>query len=174
MVLWLGAGEARGLLAALIKTEYGLSPLPVLARAEGGKPFFPDRRDLHFNLSHSGSLALCGAGSAPLGVDLETLRPRRAGLARYALSEEEYAFFHLQGGDWGTFYTLWTLKEARVKCTGRGLRQLARTIAVPLLRPGERGELDGLVFRAYAGETWRAAACCRPPEEPPARIVTKT
>ena len=61
-----------------------------------------------------------------------------------------------------------------MKCTGQGLRQLARTISVPLLRPGERGELDGLVFRAYAGEGWRAAACCIPPEEPPKQIVRKT
>ena len=170
MVLWLGGGDARELLAELVKREYGLPALPDMARDENGKPFFPARRALHFNLSHSGGMALCGAGAAPLGVDLEVLRPRRQGLARYALSEAEYAFFQQQGGDWGSFYTLWTLKEARVKCTGRGLRQLARTIAVPLLRPGERGELDGLVFRAYGGGSGRGAACCRPPEEPPAEL----
>lgn len=173
MVLWLGRGGAHGLLAELLKSEYGLSPPPPVERDENGKPFFPGHRGLYFNLSHSGGLALCGAGAAPLGVDLEILRPRREGLARYALSEAEYAFFRRQGGDWGAFYTLWTLKEARVKCTGRGLRQLARAIAVPLLRPGERGELDGLIFRAYAGEGWRGAACCLPPEEPPERIVRK-
>ena len=71
-----------------------------------------------------------------------------------------------QGGDWGTFYTLWTLKEARVKCTGEGLRRPPRDIAVPLLRPGETGELDGLVFSAFSGETWRAAACCPTPQGP--------
>ena len=174
MVLWLGRGDAHGLLAELLKSEYGLSPLPETAREESGKPFFPGFRALRFNLSHSGPLALCGVGAAPLGVDLEVLRPRREGLARYALSEAEYDFFRQQGGDWGAFYTLWTLKEARVKCTGQGLRQLARTISVPLLWPGERGELDGLVFRAYAGEGWRAAACCISPEEPPKQIVRKT
>lgn len=174
MELWLGAGDAYGLLAELVKTEYGLSPLPETAREEGGKPFFPHEPALHFNLSHSGGLVLCGVGAAPLGVDVETLRPRRAGLARYALSEEEYAWFQQQGGDRGVFYTLWTLKEARVKCVGSGLRQLARTIAVPLLLPGQEGALDGLLFRAYAGETWRAAACCRPPEAPAPDIVTKT
>lgn len=174
MELWLGAGDAYSLLAELVKTEYGLSPLPETAREESGKPFFPGQRGLHFNLSHSGGLALCGVGAAPLGVDVEVLRPRRAGLARYALSEEEYAWFQQQGGDWGAFYTLWTLKEARVKCVGSGLRQLARTIAVPLLLPGQEGALDGLLFRAYAGETWRAAACCRPPERPPKRVVRKT
>ena len=171
MELWLGAGDAYGLLAELVKTEYGLSPLPETAREEGGKPFFPGHRGLHFNLSHSGPLALCGVGGAPLGVDVELVRPRRAGLAKYVLSEAEYAWFQQQGGGWGAFYTLWTLKEARVKCTGQGLRQPPRTIAVPLLVPGEEGTLDGLAFRAYSGESWRAAACCVPPETPSGRIV---
>ena len=79
--------------------------------------------------------------------------------------------FNNRGETGGAFYTLWTLKEARVKCTGQGLRQLPRTIAVPLLAPGEEGTLDGLVFRAYAGESWRAAACCVPPEEPPDNLL---
>lgn len=171
MVLWLGHGDAYELLGELVTAEYGLADLPPVEREENGKPFFPGAPGLHFNLSHSGGLSLCGAGGAPLGVDVELVRPRRAGLAKYVLSEAEYAWFQQQGGDWGTFYTLWTLKEARVKCTGRGLRQAPRTIAVPLLAPGEEGTLDGLVFRAYSGENWRAAACCVPPETPSGRIV---
>ena len=93
-------------------------------------------------------------------MDVEVLRPRRPGLERYVCSETESAWLEQQGGDWGTFYTLWTLKEARVKCNGEGLRRPPRDIAVPLLRLGETGELDGLVFSAFSGETWRAAACC--------------
>ena len=127
---------------------------------------YPGEPELHFNVSHSGGLALCGAGEAPLGVDVEVLRPRRPGLARYVCSEAESAWLERQGGDWGAFYTLWTLKEARVKCTGEGLRRPPRDIAVPLLRPGETGELDGLVFSAFSGEPWRAAACCPTPQGP--------
>lgn len=137
-----------------------------MARGADGKPYFPGEPELHFNVSHSGGLALCGAGEAPLGVDVEVLRPRRPGLARYVCSEAESAWLERQGGDWGAFYTLWTLKEARVKCTGEGLRRPPRDIAVPLLRPGETGELDGLAFSAFFGETWRAAACCPTPQGP--------
>lgn len=173
MVLWLGTGEAYGLLAELLAAEYGLPGLPELERQAGGKPFFPQRPDLHFNLSHSGGLALCGAGTAPLGVDIEAIRPRRAGLARYICSPEEYAWYERLGGDWESLYTIWTLKEARVKCTGEGLRQRPEAIAVPLIGPGQTGELEGLVFRSYAGDGWRGAVCCVPPEEPPERILER-
>ena len=167
MEVWLAEGAAWELLGALLRTEYGLAALPAVDRAAGGKPWFPDHPRLHFNLSHSGGLALCAVGGAPLGVDVERVRPRRAGLAEYALSPEEYRWYQAGGGGWGRFYTLWTLKEARVKCTGQGLRQLARDIAVPLLEPGEAGELDGLRFQAWGGLDWRGAACCLPPERPP-------
>ena len=170
MVLRLGTGDAYALLEALLRTEYGLERLPALARDGGGKPFFPARPELRFNVSHSGGLILCGAGAAAVGVDVERIRPRRTGLPRHVLSPEEYAWFVRQGGGWERFYTLWTLKEARVKCTGAGLSGPARAIAVPLLAPGQGGTLDGLRFRAYGGDGWRAAVCCAPPEQPPEEV----
>ena len=93
MVLRMENGDAWALLARLIRENFGRTELPRVARMESGKPWFPDVPGLHFNLSHSGSLALCGADEAPLGVDVERVRPRRAGLARYVLSEEEFAWF---------------------------------------------------------------------------------
>ncbi len=170
MELWMEEGDAWELLARLLRARFGRPELPRVARDELGKPWFPGEPGLHFNLSHSGGLALCGAGAAPLGVDVERVRPRRAGLEGYVLSEEELAWFTRQGGDWGSLYTLWTLKEARVKCLGTGLRQAPRTIPVPLLVPGQTGTLDGLRFGAYAGAGWRAAVCTAGEEPLPERI----
>ena len=167
MELLLGRDGSREVLARLAERLWGMTELPAMGRLPGGKPCFPDHPHCQFNLSHSGGLVLCGGGCAPLGVDLEAVRPRRAGLARYICSPEEYAWYEKLGGDWESLYTIWTLKEARVKCTGQGLRQLPKTIAVPLLAPGQAGELDGLRFCAYGGPGWRGAACCTPPETPP-------
>ena len=155
----MGSGDAWALLTRLLEERFGLDRLPRVARTGAGKPWFPELPRLFFNLSHSGGLILCGVGRAPLGVDIERLRPRRPGLARYVLSELEFAWFQHRGGDWGSLYTLWTLKEAKVKCLGTGLRQAPRTVTVPLLLPGQEGELEGLRFRAYGGVDWRAAAC---------------
>ena len=112
MELWLEEGDAWALLARKLGERFAWAQLPPVARTDSGKPWFPQYPQCHFNLSHSGGLALCGVGEHPLGVDVERVRPRREGLARYVLSEEEYAWFTLRGGDWGSLYTLWTLKEA--------------------------------------------------------------
>ena len=162
-------GSATELLARVLRQKYGITELPEMARTEEGKPWFPERSELHFNLSHSDEYVLCGVGQVPLGVDVEPICPRKDSLARYALSDREYRWFEDRGRRWEDFYTLWTLKESRCKYTGRGLDVAPRELEVPLLEPGETGVLDGMAFRAYGGESWRAAVCaaasCELPEE---------
>ena len=152
---------AQDLLAWALAQSFGLSPLPALARTPLGKPYFPQRPDLQFSLSHSGPLVLCALSSRAVGVDIEQIRPRGQALPRYALTAEEYAQFQAQGGDWPAFYNLWTRKEAWCKYTGQGLRPLW----------GQTPPGDGLFFRTYAGPHWRASVCGE--EEPPAEILWK-
>ena len=57
--------QARDLLALAVRETWGLSPLPEIACQEGGKPYFPGYPGLHFNLSHSGDLALCPSSGPP-------------------------------------------------------------------------------------------------------------
>lgn len=138
---------------------WGMETLPVLDRAPKGKPFFHSIPQCRFNLSHSGPYALCALSDGEVGADVEVIRPRRSFLPQKALSGTEFAWFRDRGSRWEDFYTLWTLKEARVKYTGTGLTLPPRDIAVPLLDPGQHARLDGLIFTAYAGEGWRAALC---------------
>lgn len=160
MVWKMGEGDAYVLLASLLAEERGIEPLPPIACSERGKPWFPSYPDLHFSVSHSGSLSLCALGEAPLGADIERVRPRSGGLPRYALSDREYAWFQSRGSRWEDFDTLWTMKEARVKCTGEGIFHApAREISVPLLGPGEKGDWEGFVFTSLSGEGWRGAVC---------------
>ena len=161
-----GKTKGSALLARALWDVFGIPALPERAVLPGGKPWFPAYPNLHFNLSHSGPLVLCGVGDRPLGVDVEQIRSRSAGLPGYVLSDEEAHWFAVRGERWEDFYTLWTLKEARVKWDGTGLRRPPRTIAVPLLSPGDTGKRDGLFFRAYGGEDWRGAVCVSDPEEP--------
>lgn len=161
-VVWKqGTGDAYALLGLLLAERRGVEPLPAMERESGGKPYFPGLPQVCFNVSHSGELCLCALADAPVGCDIELVRPRKGKLPAYTLSGGELQWFRARGGSWADFYTLWTLKEARVKCTGEGLRRPVRDIAVPLLSPGEEGELDGFRFTALAGEGWRGAVCLR-------------
>ena len=108
------AGEekalARRLLVEALRREYGLEALPPIAREAGGKPFFPDRPELQFNLSHTRGAVVCAIHHLPVGVDVERLRaapPRLAG-----------------GLDDRAFFRLWTGREATVKRRGQGLAAL--------------------------------------------------
>lgn len=160
MVWKMGEGDPYALLAALLRETRGMDTLPEIARAETGKPWFPGCPELHFSLSHSGHLALCALADTPIGADLELVRPRKPGLPRYVLSDREYGWYEDRGSRWEDFYTLWTLKEARVKCTGQGLfRRPAREISVPLPTPGEQTQWEGFTCLTLAGEGWRGALC---------------
>jgi 4'-phosphopantetheinyl transferase len=91
-----------------------------------GKPFLPAHRELGFNLTHSGDLALVAVvGGVEIGVDLEWQGRQRpfVRLARRYFTAAEAAW--LAGLDQGqqpaAFYRIWTLKEAYLKAVGTGL-----------------------------------------------------
>jgi 4'-phosphopantetheinyl transferase len=91
-----------------------------------GKPALVSDRPLHFNLSHSGDIALIAvARNRRVGVDVERVRPDFdwAPIARRFLLERDCAWL------WAlptrvqveAFFQLWTLKEALLKGHGHGL-----------------------------------------------------
>jgi len=151
--------NAYTLLLSMLRERAGAAEMPEMARAPGGKPYFPGMTGLYFNVSHSGGMSLCALSRREVGADVELVRPRRQGLPRYVLSDREFAWYESQGGTWEVFCGLWTLKEARVKCTGQGLVRAPRDIPVPLLAPGGEAEMDGFRFTALSGRLWRGAVC---------------
>lgn len=155
-----GRAASRRLLALGLREIWGLEEMPPVARGPMGKPCFPDLPDVHFNLSHSGELALCAFSDRPVGVDIEQVRPHRDGLPRYVLSDREYRWFLARGGGWELLCRLWTRKESWVKRTGGSIAGPSR-ICPPL--PGERTE--GLLLQDFAGEGWRAAVCAAEEDE---------
>ena len=166
-------GQAYELLALAAEEHWGLSPLPDILREEGGKPYFPGLAHRQFNLSHSGTLALCGLDDAPVGVDIQIVKQWRPKLPARVCCQAELDWLDRQPDPGLGFALLWSLKEARVKQSGLGLRTHIREIAVPL--PAQQDGpvlLDGLWFRSYFGPDWAAAACGLTP--PPAELLWKT
>lgn len=104
-------------------------------RLEGHKPVLADADGLHFSLSRSRGIALIGVATAPLGVDVEVIRPMpdsHAIARRFFAPGEAAALAELPAAErLEAFFACWSRKEAFVKAIGLGL-------AAPL----DRFELD--------------------------------
>ncbi|MCF0120228.1 MAG: hypothetical protein HUJ65_01205 [Oscillospiraceae bacterium] len=114
------------LLSYAMREMYGLD-LPRIERTEKGKPFFPDRPDIFFSLSHSKKHVLCAVGECPVGCDAEEPRTVTDRVIRRVCSEKE-----LEGLG---FFELWVLKESFIKLKGHQTME-ARDIC---FFPGDNG-----------------------------------
>lgn len=148
--------DAYALLACAARQVWGLYTLPAISRTEQGKPFFSAHPQLRFNLSHSGSFALCALDDSPVGVDLETIRPHHPRLAQRICSPAELEWVSAQSDPQRALLSLWTKKEARVKQAGTGLTVPLREIYVPF---DDDAVLDGLHVHSLSGNGWVGAVC---------------
>jgi 4'-phosphopantetheinyl transferase len=85
-----------------------------------------DEPALHFNVTHSGDLGLVAlCTQSPVGVDLEITRNRpdvvEAGIRFFAATEKKILRAAKSAERLGTFYTIWTRKEAVLKASGQGI-----------------------------------------------------
>jgi phosphopantetheinyl transferase len=108
-----GGASGRQAVYALLEyaahDAYGI-PMPAVSRYPSGKPYFPDRPDIYFSLSHTSSHVLCAVSEGPVGADIEAVRPVRQGVAERVCTPEELRFF--------SFFELWVLKESFFKLSG--------------------------------------------------------
>lgn len=111
----------RCLLKREIARRLGITPADVRLQLGGlGKPHFPG---IHFNLSHSAGLLCLAFHHAPIGVDIECMRPRKRihGLAARIMSPEQLRYFTERGCPTDEFYACWCSAEALVKHAGLGI-----------------------------------------------------
>lgn len=122
--------RGRNALRYLLGCQLNQKPEAVrLTVSPHGKPRLLDEAEhagFGFNLSHSGSRVLVGlACRTELGLDIETLKPRRTleRLAAYCLTPcEQTRWRQLPPGQrLAEFTRYWASKEAFVKATGRGI-----------------------------------------------------
>ena len=121
---------AQSLARRMLAIASGVSPEQItFTYGERGKP--EANLPFYFNLSHSGDFVLCAVSEKPIGVDIEQIKPFRAGLITRWCSQGEAEFIrgsHHALKDSVTdpevcarFYRVWTAKEAYAKMTGKGI-----------------------------------------------------
>ena len=69
-----GSAWGVSLLAYAVRAVWGID-LPETAELPGGKPYFPACPQLHFSVSHTRTAALVAVSAAPVGADVEQVRP---------------------------------------------------------------------------------------------------
>jgi 4'-phosphopantetheinyl transferase len=109
-----------------------------------GKPFLEDFPDIHFNISHASGAIICAVSDRPVGVDIEKKRKinRRIINKYFTESESNYVFSENYHQD-ERFTRIWTMKEAYVKYTGKGMHQSFDTFDV--------FKIQGLITFLYQG-----------------------
>ena len=103
------------------------------ARTEDGKPYAIDL-DVHFNISHTGSLAACAVSDKSVGIDVQVMRPVRKALTRRVCTHRELGYLKdaegfgelLTGRALIRFYRVWCSKEAYFKWLGTGITDLKK------------------------------------------------
>ena len=111
-----GESLAAGLLYRSALGASGADAMTVPVRLlPAGKPVLDDS-GLWFSLSHSDPWVCCAVSDAPVGVDVQTVRPVRESMLRRFHPDEQAWFFSLpQEERRDAFFRLWTRKEAWVK-----------------------------------------------------------
>ena len=127
---------AHRLLCYALKDEFGIAPLAGdWGIGEYGKPYLKNE-GVHFNISHSGNMAMCAIHTKPVGTDIERIRPVGSGLAERIMSEEEQKAYGRVLDKERLFYRIWTLKEAFIKY--KGLRILDHLDELTVYPEGDR------------------------------------
>jgi 4'-phosphopantetheinyl transferase len=155
----IGRSTRKELLAHLMGTEWNALEFSC---TEHGKPQLQpvSVTTPHFNSSHSGEWVLHAFADAPVGVDVELIRPEMAALDDFAwfLSRDERSFIEAAGDSQraAALATVWVRKEAYVKALGEGLLRSLRDIGIvvgPDGKPAHAYDLNPLQDKRQ----WRIA-----------------
>ena len=148
-------------------TESGVEHSGVhICETEDGKPYLEGVQDFHFNLSHSGNLALCAVSSLPVGCDVQEITDVKLELARrFALEEYEIITAHTGNEARDLLFRFWTAKESYIKAVGTGFKTPLNAFSVDL----ESGEVCGGIgsyrVREFdAGDNYKCAVCTAAPD----------
>jgi hypothetical protein len=101
-----------------------------IAREAQGRPFFPGREAVDFNIAHSGVLTAIShvqGKNLRTGCDVERVQPRSGAgkIAEEFFSAGEKNYVFQAGFDEAKFYEIWTLKECFLKLRGLSVFDMA-------------------------------------------------
>lgn len=129
-------GDKQRSLGAGLLLEYGLNRMGFtllpelelkqvfLETGKDGKPYLRDRKDIYFNLSHSGRYVAAVFDTAPVGIDIEEIKNDGKKIVERFFCPEETQFLEecQENCRKQKFTELWTRKESYIKAVGAGMK----------------------------------------------------
>ena len=114
--------NGRTLLREAVMKEYGVDTGTLTTEyGEYGKPYFKERPDIHFSISHSGEYAAIVLSDSEVGIDIQQVREIKPKLVEKLCDEAERRYVYESVDKDKAFITLWALKESYIKAIGRGM-----------------------------------------------------
>ena len=156
-----GSTAVYSLLKHAFTLEYGNIGLPEIKKTPNGKPYFHDRRDIHFSLSHSRTHVLCALSRSPVGADIESPRQINERVVNFFCSPAELVLFEP--------LDIWVLKESYIKLIGGTLAMIKK------LRFSREIEIILAPDEDVKSRLYRVNGChigvCSINEAPPDRVI---
>ena len=88
---------------------------------EHGKPYFADKKNLFFSISHCKGAVAVAIDDKEIGVDIEEISRYKESLESYVLNEDEVPRCARNDNRKEAFIEVWTQKEAVFKLLGTGI-----------------------------------------------------
>lgn len=145
-----------------------------------GKPFFRNRPEIYFNVTHTRGICAVAISDRSVGIDAEykmPLTPTRVKVLkkRKFFVPEEIADFSLREGidelDCDAFYRLWTAKESAVKCSGDGIGIGFNKVVIPYFT--DRCECSSGFITAFSTDEHVISVCSVVSDIPEVEWITE-
>jgi 4'-phosphopantetheinyl transferase len=111
-------------LALKLSAQKSKMQLDELKQAENGAPL--PFNDIYWSITHKTQYVGGVVAPTPIGIDIERIRECSRGLFAKTAGDREWALGEAEKNSLLTFFRYWTAKEALVKTSGSGLKDLLK------------------------------------------------
>ena len=132
--------------ALTLSAQKSNMPLGELKQDENGAPL--PSNDIYWSITHKTQYVGGVVAPAPIGIDIERIRECAPGLFAKTAGKREWALADPDKKPLRTFFRYWTSKEALVKTSGSGLKDLLRCQVTQIID-------DRHLQIRYADRQWR-------------------